>query len=141
MSDPERELLDEQIAYYRARAAEYDATSQPPGDPFAAHGAAMVAAVERLDLLAEVFALGRPDEQMVGERDERRAIGARCVHVWIAIVRHAGPRSRNVGIRWDMRGAIDILGAAGVTGGRGANGYSVAATATVARPSASTPSP
>ena len=34
--DPERELLDEQIAYYRARAAEYDATSMPVGDPFEA---------------------------------------------------------------------------------------------------------
>ena len=34
--DPERELIDEQIAYYRARAAEYDATSMPEGDPFAA---------------------------------------------------------------------------------------------------------
>ncbi len=32
----ERELLDEQIAYYRARAAEYDATSAPPDGPFAA---------------------------------------------------------------------------------------------------------
>jgi demethylmenaquinone methyltransferase/2-methoxy-6-polyprenyl-1,4-benzoquinol methylase len=31
----DRELLDEQIAYYRARAAEYDATSTPPDDPFA----------------------------------------------------------------------------------------------------------
>ena len=31
----DRRLIDEQIAYYRARAAEYDATSQPPGDPLA----------------------------------------------------------------------------------------------------------
>jgi demethylmenaquinone methyltransferase/2-methoxy-6-polyprenyl-1,4-benzoquinol methylase len=35
MSD--RELLDEQIAYYRARANEYDATAPIDGDPFAAH--------------------------------------------------------------------------------------------------------
>jgi SAM-dependent methyltransferase len=34
--DPERELIDEQIAYYRARAAEYDATSTPEGDEFEA---------------------------------------------------------------------------------------------------------
>jgi SAM-dependent methyltransferase len=34
----DRKLLDDQIAYYRARAAEYDATSHDPGDdPFAAH--------------------------------------------------------------------------------------------------------
>jgi SAM-dependent methyltransferase len=31
-------LLDEQIAYYRRRAGEYDATSQPAGDPYAAFG-------------------------------------------------------------------------------------------------------
>lgn len=31
----ERTLLDEQIAYYRARAAEYDSTTTPDEDPFA----------------------------------------------------------------------------------------------------------
>lgn len=41
----DRELIDEQIAYYRARAAEYDATSTPEGDPFAAHGEATRAAL------------------------------------------------------------------------------------------------
>jgi demethylmenaquinone methyltransferase/2-methoxy-6-polyprenyl-1,4-benzoquinol methylase len=35
MSD--RALLDEQIAYYRARAAEYDDTTSIDGDPFAPH--------------------------------------------------------------------------------------------------------
>ena len=35
--DPDRELIDEQIAYYRARAGEYDATSIPEGDPLEAH--------------------------------------------------------------------------------------------------------
>lgn len=35
MGSSDRELLDEQIAYYRARAAEYDRTSTPEGDPFA----------------------------------------------------------------------------------------------------------
>ncbi len=35
MAADERELIDEQIAYYRARAAEYDATSTPEGDTFA----------------------------------------------------------------------------------------------------------
>ena len=34
--DRDRELIDEQIAYYRARAMEYDATSSPVGDPFEA---------------------------------------------------------------------------------------------------------
>ena len=35
--DPERELIDEQIAYYRARAAEYDATSTPEGSELEVH--------------------------------------------------------------------------------------------------------
>jgi hypothetical protein len=33
----DRDLLDEQIEYYRRRAAEYDLTSSPPGDPHATH--------------------------------------------------------------------------------------------------------
>ena len=37
----DRDLLDEQIAYYRARAAEYDSTSTPDGDPFSAHAEAI----------------------------------------------------------------------------------------------------
>ncbi len=37
----DRDLLDEQIAYYRARASEYDSTSTPEGDPFAAHAEAI----------------------------------------------------------------------------------------------------
>ena len=41
MSDPVRDLLDEQIAYYRDRAAEYDATSVPDGDPHAVHAEAI----------------------------------------------------------------------------------------------------
>jgi demethylmenaquinone methyltransferase/2-methoxy-6-polyprenyl-1,4-benzoquinol methylase len=36
VTDPDRDLIDEQIAYYRARATEYDRTSTPPDDPFAA---------------------------------------------------------------------------------------------------------
>jgi demethylmenaquinone methyltransferase/2-methoxy-6-polyprenyl-1,4-benzoquinol methylase len=34
--DPDEDLIDDQIAYYRARAAEYDATSTPEGDTFEA---------------------------------------------------------------------------------------------------------
>ena len=45
MSDPVRDLLDEQIAYYRERAGEYDATSMPDGDPYAVHAEAIRAAV------------------------------------------------------------------------------------------------
>jgi demethylmenaquinone methyltransferase/2-methoxy-6-polyprenyl-1,4-benzoquinol methylase len=44
MSD--RELIDEQIAYYRARAGEYDATSTLEGDPFAEHTGRIRAALD-----------------------------------------------------------------------------------------------
>ena len=41
----DRELLDEQIRYYRARAAEYDTTTTPDRDPYAAAGARVRAAL------------------------------------------------------------------------------------------------
>jgi demethylmenaquinone methyltransferase/2-methoxy-6-polyprenyl-1,4-benzoquinol methylase len=42
----DRELLDEQIAYYRARAGEYDATSTIDDDPFAEQTGRVRAALE-----------------------------------------------------------------------------------------------
>lgn len=45
MADDERALLDDQIAYYRARATEYDATTTPAGDPYAAAGERIRAAL------------------------------------------------------------------------------------------------
>ena len=47
--DAERGLLEEQVAYYRARAAEYDATTMPDGDPFALHADAVRTALRRFD--------------------------------------------------------------------------------------------
>jgi demethylmenaquinone methyltransferase/2-methoxy-6-polyprenyl-1,4-benzoquinol methylase len=40
-------LIKEQIEYYRNRAAEYDDTSRPPGDPLAVHGYQLQAALHR----------------------------------------------------------------------------------------------
>ncbi len=53
----ERELIDEQIAYYRRRAAEYDATTTPPGDPFAAESEQIEAALEAFRPLGKVLEL------------------------------------------------------------------------------------
>jgi SAM-dependent methyltransferase len=47
--DADRELLDEQVAYYRARAAEYDATSVPEGDPLEADTARIAEALRAFD--------------------------------------------------------------------------------------------
>lgn len=55
--DPDRELIDEQIAYYRARAPEYDATSTPEGDPFAADAHAIRAGIRALGPLGRVLEL------------------------------------------------------------------------------------
>lgn len=44
MAADDRDLLDDQVRYYRARAAEYDATF-PEGDPFIVHGEATRAAL------------------------------------------------------------------------------------------------
>ncbi len=41
-------IIDEQVAYYGARASEYDATSMPDGDPYAAHAEAIRAALRSL---------------------------------------------------------------------------------------------
>jgi demethylmenaquinone methyltransferase/2-methoxy-6-polyprenyl-1,4-benzoquinol methylase len=45
MPGDERQLLDDQIRYYRARASEYDTTTTPDGDPYAAAGARVRAAL------------------------------------------------------------------------------------------------
>lgn len=52
MSEDEQ-LIGEQIAYYRHRAPEYDATSRPAGDPFAAYARELESA------LADFGPLGR----------------------------------------------------------------------------------
>jgi SAM-dependent methyltransferase len=58
--DADQEIIDEQIAYYRARAAEYDATSLPEGDPF-------TAAADRIrDALRAVAPRGRVLELAAG---------------------------------------------------------------------------
>lgn len=46
--DPEdRQLIQDQIEYYRGRAPEYDRSSTPPGDPLDAHGAILEQALHR----------------------------------------------------------------------------------------------
>jgi SAM-dependent methyltransferase len=66
VSDPVRDLLDEQIAYYRGRAAEYDATSMPDGDPFAAHADRIRAALRAFEPRGRVLELGAGTGQWTG---------------------------------------------------------------------------
>ena len=64
--DPERELIDEQIAYYRARAAEYDATSSPEDDAFAADTARIRDAVRAFEPRGRVLELAAGTGQWTG---------------------------------------------------------------------------
>jgi SAM-dependent methyltransferase len=43
----DRDLIADQIRYYGRRAAEYDETSMPPGDPLASHGEQLSGALHR----------------------------------------------------------------------------------------------
>ena len=62
----DRRLIDEQIAYYRLRAPEYDATSMAKGDPFALHGAAIREGIRGLHLRGRVLEIAAGTGQWTG---------------------------------------------------------------------------
>jgi demethylmenaquinone methyltransferase/2-methoxy-6-polyprenyl-1,4-benzoquinol methylase len=70
----DRGLIDDQIAYYRARAAEYDATSLPPGDPLVEHADAIRSSLRSLGLGGRILELaagtGQWTELLAEEADE-----------------------------------------------------------------------
>jgi SAM-dependent methyltransferase len=66
MAFDDQELLDDQIRYYRARAAEYDETSTPEGDPFAEHGDATRAALRAFEPRGRVLELAAGTGQWTG---------------------------------------------------------------------------
>jgi demethylmenaquinone methyltransferase/2-methoxy-6-polyprenyl-1,4-benzoquinol methylase len=66
MSTADRELLDEQIAYYRARASEYDVTSTPDGDPFAADADRIRQALRAFEPRGRVIELAAGTGQWTG---------------------------------------------------------------------------
>lgn len=62
----DRALIEEQIAYYRARAGEYDATSTPPDDPFAADAERIRDALRASELRGRVLELAAGTGQWTG---------------------------------------------------------------------------
>lgn len=67
----DRALLDEQIAYYRARAAEYDTTTTPDADPFAAPARRIRDALRAADLRGRVLEIAAGTGQWTGLLAER----------------------------------------------------------------------
>jgi SAM-dependent methyltransferase len=72
------ELLAEQNRYYRARAPEYDATSRPAGDPYAALEAEAEAAIRTLGPVDLAIELGPGTGQYTGQL---AAIASRVIAV------------------------------------------------------------
>lgn len=66
MDDPAQALIEEQIAYYRRRAPEYDATSMPDGDPFAADAARIRAELRAFAPRGRVLELAAGTGQWTG---------------------------------------------------------------------------
>ena len=66
MRASDRDLLDEQIAYYRARASEYDRTSTPDGDPFADDAARIREALRTFEPGGRVIELAAGTGQWTG---------------------------------------------------------------------------
>ena len=77
---PDRELLDQQIGYYRARAAEYDATSSIDGDPLGADTRVIQAALRSFAPRGRVLELaagtGQWTAQLAPLADELLAVDA-----------------------------------------------------------------
>jgi len=69
--DDDHALIDEQIAYYDARAAEYDATSTPDDDPFAADADRIRTALDEYDLGGRVLEIAAGTGQWTPQLADR----------------------------------------------------------------------
>lgn len=94
----ERTLLDEQIAYYRARAAEYDATTTPDDDPFGPAADRIQAALRKADLRGRVLEIAAGTGQwtaLLAERaDQLEAVDASPEMLALNAAKVGDPRVR-----------------------------------------------
>jgi demethylmenaquinone methyltransferase/2-methoxy-6-polyprenyl-1,4-benzoquinol methylase len=63
----DRDLLNDQIAYYRARAGEYDTTSSPDGDPFTVAAARIRRALDAFEPTGRVLEIAAGTGQWTGQ--------------------------------------------------------------------------
>lgn len=99
MRDDDRDLLDEQIRYYRARAAEYDTTTTPDEDPYAAAAANRIrAALRESRLRGRVLELAAGTGQWTGllaeQADELTAVDASPEMLALNAAKVGDPRVR-----------------------------------------------
>ena len=98
MSEADRQLLDEQIRYYRARAAEYDTTTTPHEDPYAAAADRIRAALRAAELRGRVLELAAGTGQWTGlladYADELTAVDASREMLALNAAKLADPRVR-----------------------------------------------
>ena len=97
-SGDDRALIDEQIAYYRERAGEYDRTSTPEDDPFAADAGRIRAALRAFQPRGRVLELAAGTGQWTGllaeHADELLATDASPEMLALNAAKVAGPSVR-----------------------------------------------
>jgi ubiquinone/menaquinone biosynthesis C-methylase UbiE len=114
--DDERRLLDEQIAYYGARAPEYDRTARPPDDPLANEGEAVRTALREFAPSGRVLELACGTGNWTGEplrvASEVTALDASAEMLARARHRHRDERIRFVEadvFEWVPDGSYDVV--------------------------------
>jgi SAM-dependent methyltransferase len=98
MSDDDRDLLDDQIRYYRARAAEYDTTTTPDTDPYGSAANRIRAALRGSRPRGRVLELAAGTGQWTGllaeQADELTAVDASPEMLALNAAKVGDPRVR-----------------------------------------------
>jgi demethylmenaquinone methyltransferase/2-methoxy-6-polyprenyl-1,4-benzoquinol methylase len=110
-------LIQEQIDYYRHRAAEYDETSRPPGDPLARYGEELTRALDRFRPVGEVLEIasgtGAWTSRLLRHASHVTALDASLeMHQQAAVKLGEDPRVRLVEadvFSWKPDGVYDVV--------------------------------
>ena len=110
-------LIQQQIDYYRHRAAEYDETSRPPGDPLARYGEELTRALDRFRPVGEVLEIasgtGAWTSRLLRHASHVTALDASLeMHQQAAVKLGEDPRVRLVEadvFSWKPDGVYDVV--------------------------------